>query len=45
MIKTVIQRFRSMKTETVRVDVEEINTPAINSYKKAGFVVEETFEE
>ncbi len=45
LIRTAIQRFGSMKMETVRVDVEEINTPAINSYKKAGFVIAETFEE
>jgi ribosomal protein S18 acetylase RimI-like enzyme len=45
LIKTVIKRLRSMKKEMVRVDVEERNTPAVNLYKKAGFVVEETFEE
>jgi ribosomal protein S18 acetylase RimI-like enzyme len=45
LIKTAIERFGSVKIETVRVDVEQINTPAINLYKKAGFVVEETFED
>ncbi len=45
LIGTAIKRFRSMKIETVKVDAEEINTPALNLYKKAGFVVEETFED